>query len=61
MTYKEKVQKEIKEEKLRNLWQKICEAYVKGGVEQIKLELDSLVGELKENYKQVLEKLKKML
>ena len=61
MTYKEKVQDEIKEEKLRNLWQEICKSYEQGGVEQIKLELNSLVSELKKNYSQVLKKLEEML
>jgi hypothetical protein len=61
MGYKEKIQVEIKKEKLKNLWQKICEAYEEGGVDQIKLELDSLITELKENYKQVLKKIEKML
>ena len=61
MTYKEKVQDEIKEEKLRNLWQKICEAYVQGRVEQIKSTLISRIDEIKKDYKQQLENLKKML
>ncbi len=61
MAYKEKVQEEIKEKKLRNLWQKICESYEQGGVEQIKLVLNSLVGEIKKDYKQILENLEEML
>jgi len=61
MTYKEKMQDEIKEEKLRNLWWVICESYEQGGVEQIKLELSSRVSELKKNYSQVLKKLEEML
>jgi len=61
MDFKERVQKEIKKEELGNLWQKICGAYMQGGVKQIKLELDSLIAEQKENYKHVLKKLEKML
>ena len=61
MAYKERVQDKIEDEKLRDLWQKICEAYEKGGVEQIKSGLNLDVGELKKNYKEVLEKLGRML
>jgi len=61
MAYKEKVQGEIKEEKLRNLWQEICEFYEQGGVEQIKLALNSQIGKIKKDYEQLLENLEKML
>jgi hypothetical protein len=61
MGYKEKIQYEIKKEELRDLWQKIYEAYEEGGAGQIELELNSLVAKLKENYKQTLKKLEEML
>jgi len=61
MTYKEKVQNEIKEEKLRNLWQEICESYQQGGVEQIKSTLNSRIDKIKKDYEQLLENLEKML
>ena len=61
MAYRDRVQGEIKKEELRNRWQKICEAYVQGGVEQIKSTLISRIDEIKKDYKQQLENLKKML
>ena len=61
MAYKEKVQGEIKEEKLRNLWQEICESYEQGGIEQIKSTFNSQIGKIKKDYKQLLENLEKML
>jgi len=61
MTYKEKVQNEIKEEKLRNLWKEICESYEQGGVEQIKSTLKSRIGKIKKDYEQLLENIEKML
>jgi len=61
MAYRDRVQGEIKKEELRNLWQKICEAYVQGGVEQIKSTLISRIDEIKKDYEQQLENLKKML
>ena len=61
MTYKEKVQDEIKEEKLRNLWQEICKSYEQDGVEQIKSTLNSRIAKIKNDYEQLLENLKKML
>jgi hypothetical protein len=61
MAYKERLQNEIKEEKLRNLWQEICESYEQGGVEQIKSTLNSRIGKIKNDYQQLLENLKKML
>ena len=61
MNYKEELQKEIKEEKLKNLWEKICESYEQGGVEKIKKELNSLTEKIKKDYKQVIEELEKML
>jgi len=61
MVYKEKIQNEIKKEKLRNLWQEICESYEQGGVEQIKLVLNPRIGKIKKDYGQLLENLEKML
>ena len=62
MAYKERVQDEIKEEeKLRNLWQEICEAYEQGGVEQIKSALSSQIDKIKKDYEQLLKNLKEML
>jgi len=61
MTYKERLQDEIKEEKLRNLWKEICESYEQGGVEQIKSTLNSRIGKIKKDYEQLLENLEKML
>jgi ABC-type transporter Mla MlaB component len=61
MTHRERVQGEIKKEELRNLWQKICDAYVQGGVEQIKSTLVSRIDEIRKDYKQQLENLNKML
>lgn len=61
MAYKERVQAEIKEEKLRNLWQEICEFYEQGGVEQIKLVLNSRIGKIKKDYGEILEEIEKML
>jgi len=61
MAYKEKVQDEIKEEKLRNIWGKICESYEQGGVEQIKSTLNSRISKIKKDYEQILENLEKML
>ena len=61
MAYKEKIQDEIKEGKLRNLWKKICESYEQGGVEQIKSTLNSRIGKIKKDYEQLLENLEKML
>lgn len=61
MNYKERIQDEIKKEELRDLWQKIYEAYQEGGARKIELKLNSLVASLKENYKQTLKKLQEML
>ncbi len=61
MTYKERVQDEIKEERLRGLWQKICEAYEQSGVEQIKSVLISRIDEMKKDYGKQLKNLEKML
>ncbi len=61
MAYRDRVQGEIKKEELRNLWQKICEAYMQGRVEKIKSTLISRIDEIKKDYKQQLENLKKML
>jgi len=61
MAYKEKVQEEIKEEKLKNLWEEICKSYEEGGVEQIKSILNYRINEMKKNYERQLENLKKIL
>jgi hypothetical protein len=61
MAYKENVQDEIKEGKLRNLWKEICESYEQGGVEQIKSTLNSPIDKIKKDYGQLLENLEKML
>jgi len=61
MTYKEKVQNEIKKDELRNLWKEICESYEQGGVEQIKSTLNSPIDKIKKDYGQLLENLEKML
>ena len=61
MTYKERLQDEIKEEKLRNLWKEIYESYEQSGVEQIKSALNSRIGKIKKDYEQLLENLEKML
>lgn len=61
MAYRDRVQGEIKKEELRNLWQKICKAYEQGGSEQIKSTLNYQIYEIKKDYKQQLEKLRRML
>jgi len=61
MAYKERLQDEIKEEKLRTLWQEICESYEQGGVGQIKSALNFQIGKIKKDYEQLLEDLGKML
>lgn len=61
MAYKEKVQNEIKKDESRELWEKICESYEQGGVEQIKLTLNERTSEVKKDYKQQIEKLERML
>jgi hypothetical protein len=61
MSYKEKIQDEIKKEELRDLWQKMYKAYEEGRVGQIELELNSFVIKLKESYKQALKKLEEIL
>ena len=61
MTYKEKIQREIKEDKLRELWEKIAESYEQGGVDSIKMELNSLTEKIKNDYNKVLAKLENML
>jgi len=61
MTYREIVQSEIKKEELKNLWEKIFEAYGEGGVEQVKSTLNERISTIKRNYQEVLEKLGKML
>ena len=59
MPCKERVQDEIGEGKLRELWQEIWESYEQGGIEQIKSTLNSQVGEIKKDYQQLLENLSK--
>lgn len=61
MDYKEKVQNKIKKDELRNLWEKIYESYEQGGVEQIKLTLNELISSVKQDYKELIEKLEKIL
>jgi len=61
MTYKEKVQNKIKKDELRNLWEKIYESYEQGRVEQIKLTLNELISSVKQDYKELIEKLEKIL
>lgn len=61
MTYREIVQSEIKKEELNNLWEKICEAYEEGGVEQVKSILNEQISTIKRDYQEVLEKLGEML
>lgn len=61
MDYKEKVQNKIKKDELRNLWENIFESYEQGGVEQIKLTLNELISSVKQDYKELIEKLEKTL
>ncbi len=61
MDYKEKVQNKIKKDELRNLWENIFESYEQGGVEQIKLTLNELISSVKQDYKELIEKLEKIL
>lgn len=61
MGYKERVQDEIKQEELRDLWQKISRSYEQGGIDQVKSELNSLLSGIKKDYRQALERLGKML
>jgi len=61
MAYSDRVQGEIKKEELRNLWQKVCEAYMHGGIEQIKSILISRIDDIKRNYQEQLENLNKMI
>ncbi|GAH08269.1 unnamed protein product, partial [marine sediment metagenome] len=61
MAYKEKIQNKIKKDELRNLWENIFESYEQGGVEQIKLTLNELISSVKQDYKELIEKLEKIL
>lgn len=61
MGYEEKVEDEIKQEELRDLWQKISSSYEQGGNDQVKSDINSLLNEIKKDYKQILERLGKML
>ena len=61
MGYKERVRDEIKQEELRGLWQKISSSYEQGGNDQVKSDLNSLLNKIKKDYKQILERLGKML
>lgn len=61
MAYKEKIRNKIKKDELRNIWEKIYESYEQGGVEQIKLTLNELISSVKQNYKELIEKLEKIL
>jgi len=61
MTYKEKIQREIKEDNLRELWEKIAESYEQGGVDSVKVKLNSIAEKIKDDYENALEDLKNML
>ena len=61
MDYKEKVQNKIKKDELRILWENILESYERGGVEQIELTLNELINTVKQDYKELIEKLEKIL
>jgi len=61
MTYKEKIKKEIKENKQKDIWEKIAESYEKGGVDSIKAELNSITEKIKDDYEIALEDLENML
>ena len=61
MVYKKKVQNKIKKDKLRILWEDIYKSYEQGGVEQIKLTLNELISSVKQDYKELIEKLEKIL
>lgn len=61
MAYKEKVQNEIKKDESRNLWEKICQSYEQGGVEQIKLALNKRISKFRKDYQEQIEKLEEML
>jgi len=61
MVYKEKIRNKIKKDKLSNLWERIYESYEQGGVEQIKLTLNELINSVKQDYKELIEKLEKIL
>lgn len=61
MDYKEKVQNEIKKDKLRDIWEKICESYKQGGMDQIKSTLNKRTSELRKDYQEQIDKLEEML
>jgi len=61
MAYKEKIRNKIKKDELSNLWEIIFESYEQGGVEQIKLTLNELINTVKQDYKELIEKLEKIL
>lgn len=61
MAYKEKIQNKIKKDELRILWENIYKSYEQGGVEQIKLILNELISSVKQDYKELIEKLEKIL
>ena len=61
MTYREKVQNEINNEKLIKLSEKICEAYEQGGVEQVKSTIDGRLDTINRDYQEVIKKLGELL
>lgn len=61
MPYKEKVNGEIDKDELKNLWEKICEAYEQGGSEQVELVLDELASNFKIDYQKSFENLEEIL
>jgi len=61
MDYREKIRNRIKKDKLSNLWERIYKSYEQGGVEQIKLTLNELISSVKQDYKELIEKLEKIL
>jgi hypothetical protein len=61
MTYKEKVLDEIKKDKLKKLWEEICDAYEKGGSDGIESLLNSKIEKVKKEYNQLLNDLEKIL
>ena len=61
MRYRERVQNEIKGNKLKGLWQEICESYEQGGLEQIKSMLDSNAFQIKRDYKELIQTLEDKL
>lgn len=66
MSYMEKVQEKIKNStegtnERMELWQKINEAYEKGGMEQVKSTMAEMANKVKGDFKEVIGRLQKML